>query len=154
MVDLPMVQNLVASWWYDYDQGDVDAWPAYFTADAHFSCRSDSGRTDFEEFIRADVRGRDAVVAWQVEHRDGSPYPLRHNGTNVHLTATRPGEADFRSYIFVTHIVDMAVTNLSSGLVVGTVRHEDGRARFADMRVVLDFTTSVPFTEAVRNQPA
>lgn len=145
MIDLPAVQNLVASWWFDYDQGAFDTFPAYFTADATFSCRSDSGRTAFEEFVTADVHGRDEVVAWQIDHRSKSPYPLRHNGTNVHLTAVRDGEADFRSYLFVTHVVAGAVANLSSGLCLGTVREEDGGLKLGALRVVLDFTDSEVF---------
>ena len=80
-------------------------------------------------------------------------YPLRHIASNVHLTATRSGEADFRSYLFETQIVDGAVSNVSSGVVVGTVRADDGGApRFADLRVVLDFTDSVTFTDATRHE--
>lgn len=146
MVDLASVQGLLAGWWFDYDQGDFDGWPGYFTADAHFACRSDSGQAPYEDFIRADVTGRDAVVAWQVDHRRSSPHPLRHNCTNVHVTASRPGEADFRSYIFVTQIVGGAVSNLSTGLCVGTVRDEDGSPRLAELRVVLDTTDSETFS--------
>jgi hypothetical protein len=58
VTDLSAVQDLLASWWFDYDQGNFEAWPRYFTADAHFTCRSDSGDTDYEEFIRADLTGR------------------------------------------------------------------------------------------------
>jgi hypothetical protein len=144
VVDLSGVQNLLASWWFVYDAADVDAWPGHFTADARFSCRSDSGATAFEDFIRADVRGRDEVLAWQTEHRRNSPYPLRHNGTNVHLAATRAQEADFRSYIFVTQIVGGAVSNLASGVCTGTARVEDRALRLADLALVLDFTDSVP----------
>ncbi|HEX8804642.1 MAG TPA: nuclear transport factor 2 family protein [Acidimicrobiales bacterium] len=154
MIDLPAVQGLLASWWFAYDRGDFDAWPDHFTADAHFSCRSDSGETAFEEFIRADVRGRDEVVAWQVEHRRNSPYPLRHMATNVHLTATRAAEVDFASYLFVTQILGQAVSNVSSGVVLGTVRDDEGVPRIADLRVVLDFTDSVAFTDATRHEPA
>lgn len=156
MVDVVAVQTLLASWWYVYDQGDFDAWAGYFTDDAHFTCRSDSGETAFEEFIRADVQGGEQVVAWQVEHRRNSPYPLRHMATNVHLTATRPGEADFRSYLFVTQIVEGAVSNVSTGVVSGTARGRDGDAglRFAALRVVLDFTDSVTFSDATRHEPA
>lgn len=158
-VDLDAVQNLLAGWWFDYDQADFEAWPRYFTADAHFSCRSDSGATDFEDFIRADVQGRDTVVAWQAAHRRQSPYPLRHFTTNLHLTPHRPdaGEADFRSYLFCTHVVDGNIANLASGRVVGTARIDDdgsGTARFADLRVVLDFTDSVPFVDATLFPPA
>jgi 3-phenylpropionate/cinnamic acid dioxygenase small subunit len=147
-LDLSAVQNLVSAWWFDYDQGTFDAWPGYFTTDAHFSCRSDSGQTPFEDFIRADLMGRDDIVAWQVDHRRDSPYPLRHNATNVHITETRPGEADFRCYLFVTQIVSGAVSNLSSGRCLGTVRREGDGVRLADLRVVLDFTESQPFREA------
>jgi hypothetical protein len=153
VIDLPAVQNLLASWWFDYDQGSFDEWPPYFTADAHFSCRSDSGQTAFEEFVTADVRGRDKVVSWQVAHRQGSPYPLRHNGTNVHLTASRGDEADFRSYLFVTQIVGGAVANVATGLCLGTVREEDGVARLAELEVVLDFTDSVTFSEVFSARP-
>ena len=58
MIDSSAVQNLVMSWWFDYDQGNFDVWPEYFTADAHFSCRTDTGTTNFEDFVNADVSGR------------------------------------------------------------------------------------------------
>lgn len=154
MVDSSAVRDLITSWWFDYDQGDFDAWPDYFADDARFSCRSDSGATAFEEFVTADVSGKEAVLAWQQEHRRSSPYPLRHNGTNVHVSAVRGAEADFRSYIFVTHVVGGAVANLSSGIVLGSVREEGGRLRFTDMRVILDFTDSELFGAPARQQPA
>ena len=150
MIDLPAVQNLITSWWFDYDQGNFDVWPRYFTADARFSCRSDSGKTAFEEFVTADVEGRDAVLAWQEDHRRNSPYPLRHNGTNIHVSSSNDAEASFRSYLFVTHVVGGAVANLSSGLCLGTVREEDGALRLAELRVVLDFTDSEVFDATER----
>ncbi|HEX6423605.1 MAG TPA: hypothetical protein VFZ79_09010 [Acidimicrobiales bacterium] len=62
------------------------------------------------------------------------------------------GEADFRSYLFATHVAGSAVSSLSSGVVLGTVRADDGGApRFADLRVVLDFTDPVTFTDATRH---
>ena len=153
MTDLATVQNLVASWWFDYDQGDFDAWPAYFTADAHFTCRSDSGNTEFEEFVRADVRGREEVLAWQIDHRKNSPYPLRHNGTNVHVTTTSGDGTQFRSYLFVTQIVEGAVSNVASGLCLGAAREEDRVLKVAQLRVILDFTNSELFSAAPRQQP-
>jgi hypothetical protein len=154
MVDPAAVRNLLTSWWFDYDQGNFDAWPRYFTTDAHFSCRSDSGQTDFEEFIRADVSGRDELLTWQEQHRRDSPYPLRHHGTNVHLSRTTADGAEFRSYLFVTQIVGGAVTNLSTGIVVGTVREEDGALRIADLRVILDTIDSEVFGPGARPLPA
>jgi SnoaL-like domain len=151
VISLDDIQNIIASWWFDYDQGNFDTFPGYFTADAHFSCRSDSGQTAFEEFVTADVSGRDEVVAWQIEHRSNSPYPLRHNGTNVHLTERDDQGAAFRSYIFVTQVVAGSVVPLASGLCLGSARREDGLLRLADLRVVLDFTDSRLFSEAARH---
>ena len=142
-MDLSTVQNTVACWWYNYDEAAFDVWPTLVTDDIVFTCRSDVGNTSYEEFIRADVRGRGAFLAWQRDHRSNSPYPLRHNGTNVHLTGTTEAGADFMSYIFVTQIVDGKVSNLSSGSCSGTVRIEDDVPRLAALHVVLDTQESV-----------
>jgi hypothetical protein len=152
LIDLAAVQNLIASWWFDYDQGNFPVWPRYFTVDAHFTCQSDSGATDYEEFIRADLNGRDQVLAWQIDHRKNSPYPLRHNATNVHIASTSDGAARYRSYLFVTTIVDGLVSNTASGLCLGTVRDED-TLKIAEMRVILDCTNSELFSAAPRHQP-
>ncbi len=150
MIAIGDLQSLIAGWWFDYDQGNFDAWPAYFTADTRFSCRSDSRATAFEEFVTAHVQGRDEVVEWNVEHRKDSPYPLRHNGTNVHIVSGSDDECTFRSYIFVTHIVGMAVSPLASGIAQGSARLEDGRLRFSELQVILDFTDSRVFSTATR----
>jgi hypothetical protein len=144
------VQSLVAAWWFDYDQGNFGAWPRYFTMDAHFSCRSDSQSTPFEDFVNADVHGRDTVVAWHREHRSQSPYPLRHNGTNIHLASVDEGRATFRSYIYVTHVVGGGIAPLSSGICLGAVRFEDEELRVSDLRLMLDFTDSQVFATATR----
>ncbi|HUJ65972.1 MAG TPA: nuclear transport factor 2 family protein, partial [Acidimicrobiales bacterium] len=126
MISVDDVQNIVAGWWFDYDQGNFETFPDYFTSDAHFSCRSDSGKTAFEEFVTADVSGREEVVAWQIDHRSHSPYPLRHNGTNVNVISRDEQTAAFRSYIFVTHVAAGSVAPMASGRCLGTVRYEDG----------------------------
>ena len=95
--------------------------------------------------MRADVRGRPAVLAWQEDHRRHSPYPLRHNGTNVHIAGADADGVDFRSYIFVTQIVGGAVSNLSTGRVTGRIRREDDVLRFAGLHVVLDTLESAEF---------
>jgi hypothetical protein len=144
------VQSVLAGWWFDYDQGDFDAWPRYFASAAHFSCRSDSQATPFEEFVTADVHGRDAVLEWNREHRSESPYPLRHNGTNIHLSAVSEGTATFRSYIFVTQVVSGAIQPLASGICLGEVQFEEDALRISDLRLVLDFTDSQIFAAATR----
>jgi hypothetical protein len=147
MIDPAAIQDLVGRWWWNYDQANFDVLTGLLTDDVHFSCRTDSGATHFEEFVRVDVSGRDAVMAWQTDHRLDSPAPLRHNGTNVHVVDQHDGEATFASYIFVTHIVDGAVATLSSAIVNGRVRTEHGVLRFARLEVVLDTMHSVPLRE-------
>jgi SnoaL-like domain len=147
VIDPAAVQDLVGRWWWNYDQGNFDVLDGLLTDDVHFSCRTDTGTTAFEEFVRCDLHGREAVMAWQTDHRVNSPYPLRHNGTNVHVVEQGGSEATFASYIFVTHIVEGAVANLSSAIVNGGVRDEAGALRISRLEVVLDTMHSVLFRE-------
>jgi hypothetical protein len=140
------IQDLIARWWWNYDEGHFDVLTSLLTDDVHFSCRTDSGTTDYEDFVRADHRGRDAVMAWQTDHRLHSPYPLRHNGTNVHVVEQHGDEASFSSYIFVSQIVG-GVSPLSTAIVHGRVRREGDTLLLAELEVVLDTTESKPFNE-------
>ena len=146
MIDVAAVQELIGRWWLNYDEGNFDELKRLVTDDVHFACRTDTGTTDYEEFVRADVRGRDEMIAWQRQHRLDSPYPLRHNGTNVHIVDIRGNEATFASYIFVTQITE-GVSNLSTAVVRGAVRDEDGSLLLADLEVTLDTMTSAPLRE-------
>jgi len=148
-IDSASLHELIGRWWWTYDQGLFEEFSEFFTADAHFACRTDTGTTDYEDFVRADVRGRDAVVAWQIQHRSNSPYPLRHNGTNMHIVDERDDEADFASYIFVTQIAG-GVSPLSTAIVTGTVRVADDVLRIAALHVVLDTAESVVFNDRLR----
>ena len=145
MIEPAQVQDLVARWWWNYDEGDFDVLTGLLTDDVHFSCRTDTGTTDYEEFVRADYSGRDAVMAWQTDHRRNSPYPLRHNGTNVHITEQRGDEARFSSYIFVSQIVG-GVSPLSTAIVNGRVRRQGDALLLAELEVVLDTMDSKVFT--------
>jgi len=147
MIGIAEIQELIGRWWWSYDEGRFDVLASLLTADAHFSCRTDTGATDFEEFVRADVHGRDAIMAWQTDHRVNSPYPLRHNGSNTHVVARRGDDADFSSYIHVTQITAAGVTNLSSAIVNGTVRRVGDALCIADLEVVLDTRESVLFSQ-------
>jgi hypothetical protein len=146
MIDVAAVQELIGRWWFNYDQGRFDELTRLLTDDVHFTCRTDTGATDYEEFVRADVVGRDAVMAWQRQHRLDSPFPLRHNGTNVHVVDRGDDEISFASYIFVTQILD-GVSNLSTAVVEGRARLEHGDLRLAALHVVLDTMTSTPLRE-------
>ncbi|MDQ1432530.1 MAG: hypothetical protein QOF40_3132 [Actinomycetota bacterium] len=147
MIEPAAIQNLVSRWWWNYDQGNFDVLASLLASGMHFSCRTDTGTTDYEEFVRADITGRDAVMEWQTDHRINSPYPLRHNAANIHVVEQRDDESTFASYIFVTQIVDGAVANLSSAIVNGGVRIEDDALKLARLEVVLDTMESVTFRD-------
>jgi hypothetical protein len=147
VIEPAALQDLLARWWFNYDEGNFDVLASLLTGDAHFSCRTDTGTTDFEEFVRADVSGRDEFMRWQAAHRLDSPYPLRHHGTNVHIVNQRGDEATFASYIHVTQVVNLQVTTLPAGVVRGAVRCEGDVLRICELEVVLDTTTSQPFRD-------
>ena len=145
-IDGAAVHELLGRWWFNYDEGNFEVLAGLLTDDAHFTCRTDSGATDYEDFVRSDVRGQAEVMAWQTEHRINSPYPLRHNASNVHVVDDRGDEATFASYIFVTQIIE-GVAPLSTGIVTGTVRSEPDGLRIAELNVVLDTMASVVFSQ-------
>jgi hypothetical protein len=147
VIDLAQVQDVVSQWWFHYDQAHFDELSALLTDDVRFTCRTDTGTTDFEEFVRADYQGRDAVMAWQRPHRMGSPDPLRHLGMNIHITAGRDGEADFASYLLTTQVLDSAPALVMTAIVTGTVRATDTSPKLAALHVVLDTQTSVPLEQ-------
>jgi hypothetical protein len=146
MIEPSAIQDLIGRWWFNYDEGNFKVLEELLTEDIHFSSRTDSGATDYEEFVRADYRGRGEVMAWQTDHRLHSPYPLRHNGTNMHVVEQRGSEATFASYIFVSQIAG-GVSPLSTGIVNGTVRLDGDALRIAELEVVLDTTESKPFNQ-------
>lgn len=143
MIENADVQQLLSHWWFAYDNAIYDEWPTMFTEDAHFICRTDTGQTAYEEFVNANVHGRTAVLEWQTAHRQGSPSPLRHGGENIHISARRDDEADFRSYIRVSQIVNGSPSDLSTAIVEGTVRMEENELRIAALTVTLDTADSV-----------
>ena len=113
----------------------------------HFSCRTDTGTTDYEEFVRADVRPR-SVMAWQTTTAR-QPVPAPPQRTNVHVVAA-PDEADF--------------ARTSSSRTSPSRRHEPVTASsrtvrrveallLADLEVVLDTRMSVRFARPMTAVP-
>jgi hypothetical protein len=141
------VAEVLGRWWYNYDEGNFDVLRSLLTDDVRFTCRSASGACAYEEFIAADVSGLDAVMAWQTEHRMGSPYPLRHNGTNHHVIERGETSVTFGSYIAVTHMVNGMPALLPAGIVNGRLEVVGGQPLIAEMHVVLDTEDSVIFSE-------
>jgi SnoaL-like protein len=147
MVDRGELVDLVGRWWWNYDAGNFDALESMLTDDVHFTCRTDTGRAEWEEFVRADIRGRDAVMEWQIEHRRNSPYPLRHNGTDLHVVEDRGDVATFASYIFVFHVVQGMPAPLPGGIVTGEVRRDESGLKIAALHVELDTVDSDLFAK-------
>jgi hypothetical protein len=145
--------ELINRWWFNYDEGHLDALEGLLTDDCRTSSRTELGTHPHEDFIRSDCRGKAAVMAWKKEHRAQSPYPLRHNATNVHVVAERENELDVESYVFVTQIVDRKPSTLSSGLVRWVlVRTPDGY-RVREQHTVLDSVPSAPFKDVQHVAP-
>src|SRR3954470_3435864 len=84
--------QLINRWWFNYDEGHLDALTELLTEDCHLISRTELGTHPHEEFIKSDSRGRDASIAWTREHRRHSPYPLRHHAANIHVVAERDDE--------------------------------------------------------------
>jgi len=139
--------ELIHRWWLNYDEGHLGVLRDLLADDCHLSSRTDRGEHPHEQFIRSDTRGRELAMAWTREHRAKSPYPLRHNATNVHVTAERGDEIDLDSYLFVTQIVERRPVALSSGIVHWTLVRTAAGYRVRRQDVVLDAIESAPFRE-------
>ncbi len=146
MIDPATLADLLGKWWFNYDEGNFDVLTSMLTEDVHFTCRTDTDTVAWAEFARADVRGRETVMDWQTHHRRDSPYPLRHNGSNVHIAEQRGDGATFASYIHVTQIANENPVGLPGGIVTGTVQRDGDVLRIAELNVVLDTMTSDVFS--------
>jgi hypothetical protein len=141
------IGDLLARWWYRYDEGRIDELRDLLTADATFRVRTDTGTTDYEDFVRTDLAGPDQICFWQAEHRASSPYPLRHMTTNVGVEATDGDAASFTSYLLVTQVVGGLPAPVPGGVVHGTVRRTGDGLRLSAFELVLDTQDSVPLKE-------
>lgn len=137
--------QLLGAWWFNYDEWNEDRLRGLLVDDVRFTCRTDSGQTDYEEFVRVDAAGVDEVMRWQRDHRAGSPYPLRHNSSNLHVVGTVGDAVEFASYLFVTKIVDGRPLSLSSGTACGQAVKVQGGLKLCRLDIVLDTTDSQPY---------
>ena len=65
------------------------------------------------------------------------------DGYRVLRTLRDDGATTFSSYIFVTQITDLGVSNLSTAIVTGAVRDTSDGPRICEQHVVLDTSPSV-----------
>jgi 3-phenylpropionate/cinnamic acid dioxygenase small subunit len=137
--------EFINRYWFNYDEGYLDVIATMLAEDCHMRSRTETGQHPQEQFIASDNHGRDAALAWTKQHRQHSPYPLRHMAANVHVTAERDDEIDVESYLFVTQIIDRKPSTLSSGLVHWTLRLSDDGYRVKYKDVVLDSIESAAF---------
>ena len=141
------ITELLAHWWLRYDEGEIAELAAYLTADATFRTRTDTGMTDWEEFVRADFKGVDEIIFWQTKHRAASPHPLRHMTLNVAVDRTEGPASDFRSYLLVTHMVGGSPAPLPGGVLSGTAVRTDDGLKLSHFELTLDTQDSIPLEE-------
>lgn len=146
-ISLAEIQEFFGQFWYHYDSGHYPEVSRCFADDARYISRSESGASPFEDVLASDLTGRDEIMSWLSEHREGSPYPLRHNGTNIHRTGTDGDVTQVRSYIFVTQVSNHVPFAVSSGVLeTGIQRGPDG-LQFTRFDLIMDTDNSVPFAE-------
>ncbi len=133
----------MAEFWFHYDEAHYDELAVRYADDVHYVSRSDTGTSPFEELLTADVRGRDEALAWLVEHRQASPYPLRHHAVNVFRTGSDGESTGVRFYLLVSHIANSVPFVNSTAVVDATVRRAGAGLQFTKMEVVLDTRDSV-----------
>ncbi|OBK48204.1 nuclear transport factor 2 family protein [Mycobacterium sp. 1081908.1] len=153
-ITLPELQEFIAGFWYHYDEAHYDEMAASYAEDVHYLTRSDSGASPFEELMSPELSGREAVMEWLAEHREQSPYPLRHHATNVHRTGVDGDVTRARFYIFVNQIANFVPFAVSSGVVNVGVRRGASGLEFTEMDVVLDATNSVLLSELAADSTA
>jgi SnoaL-like domain len=142
-ITLSELQEFIAGFWYHYDEAHHDELAASYAENVRYISRSDSGASPFEDLMSPELHGRDAVMEWLSEHREQSPYPLRHHATNVHRTGTDGAITSARFYIFVNQIANFVPFAVSSGIAEVAVRRGANGLEFTEMEVVLDTTNSV-----------
>jgi hypothetical protein len=146
-IDDSAAAQLLARWWFAYDAAEFEVMGELLDLDAHFQCRTDTGATSFEDFVRAESNGREQIMRWQTEHRLDSPFPLRHNVSNFYVAGRDGDLVRFRHYLSVTQVRDVMPVAVPGGVVEGALRTRDGVTRIADLVVVLDTMDSVPLRE-------
>lgn len=146
-ITLAELQDFIGAFWYHYDEAHYDQLAASHADNVRYVSRSDSGASPFEELMSPELHGRDAVMDWLTDHRDQSPYPLRHHATNIHRIGADGGVVHVRFYLFVNQIANFVPFAVSSGVVNAAVRRSDSGLEFTDMDVVLDTTNSVLLSE-------
>lgn len=146
-ITLSELQEFIGEFWYHYDEAHYDELAVRYADDVRYVTRSDSGASPFEELMSPELNGRDAVIEWLSQHREQSPYPLRHHATNIHRTGTDGASTRARFYILVNQIANFVPFAVSSGVVDVGVRRGDNGLEFTEMDVVLDATNSVLLAE-------
>lgn len=146
-ITLSDLQEFIAGFWYHYDEAHYDELAARYAADVRYVSRSDDGASPFEELMSPELHGRDAVLQWLTEHREQSPYPLRHHATNLHRIGASGDITRARFYLLVNQVANFVPFAVSSGVVEVSVRRTAERLEFTEMVVVLDTTNSVLLSE-------
>ncbi len=143
-VSVSELQEFIAGFWHYYDEWNAEEIAARLADNVHYAGRSDTGACPYEDMLRADLHGRDETMAWLTEHRKQSPYPLRHNSTNIFRTGSDGDVTNARCYILVTQITNSLPLAMSSGIVNIAVTRGPAGLQFTLLEVVIDTRESTP----------
>lgn len=146
-ITLAELQDFIAGFWYHYDEAHYDELASRYADDVRYCSRSDSGASPFEELMSPELQGRDAVMAWLTDHREQSPYPLRHHATNLHRIGADGDVTRARFYLLVNQIAEFVPFAVSSGTAQVGVRRGANGLEFTEMDVILDTTNSALLSE-------
>ncbi|MGZ5391471.1 MAG: polyketide cyclase [Mycobacterium sp.] len=152
-ITLSEVQEFIAGFWFHYDQGHFDELAFRVGDEMDYVSRSESGACPFEDLLKAELHGGAETMAWLTQHRNESPYPLRHHATNIFRIGVDGAVTKVRFYLFVNQITNAVPFAVSSGVVDVGIRRADHGLVLTSMKVILDADDSVPFTEC-GNAPA
>lgn len=145
-ISLAELQNFVGEFWYHYDQAHYPELAAAFAENAVYLSRSEFGDCPFEESLTADLSGKTEVMAWLTEHRQASPYPLRHHTSNLHITGSEGDITSARFYIFVNQVSNYVPFAVSSGVAEVDIRRSGDGFEFTKLSVILDARNSEPLS--------
>lgn len=146
-ITLPEIQEFLAYFWSHYDSGQLDVLAPHIADDVTYVSRSESGHCPFENLLAADLHGATETLTWLKEHRDESPYPLRHHITNIFRTGVSGDVINVRFYLYVNQITNNVPFDVSSGVADVGIRRAGDKLEFTSITVVLDAEDSIPLAE-------
>lgn len=136
------VAELIASYSYAIDDGDIDRWPGFFAARGvyHVTTRENHDAGLPIGLMRCDGRGM--MVDRMKALRDANifePHSYNHVVSQPLITSRGPASVSVRTNFHVVRIMeDGRIDLFATGKYLDKIVVEEGQARFSERIVVLD----------------